>query len=255
MRMSWPRAFRMQISITPRRGDYRLMNTAAGAKFAHTMFQAPTEAGKGVLVSPTVHGNLLVGPNAVEQEDKDAAATRREGLDFIFDAARKTFPGLDPHTQYGEFRGRARDGRYGRFRHRRSAGCAWILQCGVFRFAWIDVGARRCRRHGAAHRSVRGRVAQGIIRPRGEDAAAILGARRPRPRRRHRRRSACRPACVLQEDQRSGRGGSCWLHSRIPVLCLDAVKWRTEAMMGGCNGGFCVPEIANRGVRAGGFSR
>lgn len=50
---------------------------------SHTIFPLPDQFGKGVLVTPTVHGNLLVGPTAIDIEDKEATATTREGLDFV----------------------------------------------------------------------------------------------------------------------------------------------------------------------------
>ena len=53
----------------------------------HTIFALPGKYGKGVLVSPTVHGNLLVGPTAIDIEDKDSTATTREGLDELISKA------------------------------------------------------------------------------------------------------------------------------------------------------------------------
>ena len=58
-----------------------------------TMFQTPTKMGKGVLVSPTVHGNLLLGPSAIDVEDGTAVETTAEALKLVADAARKTWPG------------------------------------------------------------------------------------------------------------------------------------------------------------------
>ena len=52
------------LSITPRRGQYFLLDKSAGSHVSHTIFQLPGKLGKGVLVTPTVHGNLLVGPTA-----------------------------------------------------------------------------------------------------------------------------------------------------------------------------------------------
>ena len=60
-----------KIHITPRRGDYCLLDKNAGKHVEHTIFALPGKYGKGVLVSPTVHGNLLVGPTAIDIEDKD----------------------------------------------------------------------------------------------------------------------------------------------------------------------------------------
>ena len=66
--------------ITPRRGEYMLLDTTAGGTVKRTIFQLPTKMGKGVLVSPTVHGNLLLGPTADDIDDKENTATTRDGL-------------------------------------------------------------------------------------------------------------------------------------------------------------------------------
>lgn len=58
-----------------------------------TLFQTPTKMGKGVLVSPTVHGNLLLGPSAIDVEDGTAVETTAQALKLVADAARKTWPG------------------------------------------------------------------------------------------------------------------------------------------------------------------
>ena len=60
----------LKIHIMPRRGDYCLLDKTAGDLVRHTIFQLPTEKGKGVLVTPTIHGNLLLGPTAIDIEDK-----------------------------------------------------------------------------------------------------------------------------------------------------------------------------------------
>lgn len=72
-----------KITLVPRRGEYVLMDKEAGTLVKHTIFQLPTELGKGVLVTPTVHGNLLVGPNAVDLSDKTDTGTTPEGIDDI----------------------------------------------------------------------------------------------------------------------------------------------------------------------------
>ena len=69
--------------ITPRRGEYLLMDKAAGGVVSHTVFQLPTKMGKGILVTPTVHGNLLAGPTAENIDDKEDLATTKGGLDEV----------------------------------------------------------------------------------------------------------------------------------------------------------------------------
>ena len=64
-----------KLHITARKGEYMLLDKDAGKHVSHTIFQLPSKMGKGVLVSPTVHGNLLVGPTAVDVEDKEAVNT------------------------------------------------------------------------------------------------------------------------------------------------------------------------------------
>ena len=66
--------------ITPRRGEYLLMDKAAGSVVSRTIFQLPTKMGKGILVTPTVHGNLLAGPTAENIDDKENVATTSGGL-------------------------------------------------------------------------------------------------------------------------------------------------------------------------------
>lgn len=66
--------------IRPRKGEYFLLDKAAGSMASHVLFQTPTCKGKGVLVSPTCHGNLLVGPTADFTEDKDGVNTTSDGL-------------------------------------------------------------------------------------------------------------------------------------------------------------------------------
>jgi glycerol-3-phosphate dehydrogenase len=70
-------------SITARKGQYFVLDKAAGKLVNHVIFQCPTPAGKGVLVTRSVHGNLLVGPDAQEIDDRENLATTRDRLDFV----------------------------------------------------------------------------------------------------------------------------------------------------------------------------
>ena len=72
-----------KIHITPRRGDYCLLDKTAGDLVSKTIFALPGKFGKGILVAPTVHGNLILGPTALDIEDKEGTNTTREGLDQV----------------------------------------------------------------------------------------------------------------------------------------------------------------------------
>ena len=82
------------LHIIPRRGEYVLMDKEVGTLVSHTIFQLPSRKGKGVLVTPTVHGNLLVGPNAFDVEDREATDTTSEGLEEIRAQALRSVPAI-----------------------------------------------------------------------------------------------------------------------------------------------------------------
>lgn len=104
-----------KIHITPRRGDYCLLDKSAGKHVNHTIFALPGKYGKGVLVSPTVHGNLIVGPTAIDIEDKEGTATTKAGIDELIAKAGMnvkdlpmrsvitSFAGLRAHEDHHEF--------------------------------------------------------------------------------------------------------------------------------------------------------
>lgn len=106
---------RKKIHITPRRGDYCLLDKNAGSHVGRTIFTLPTKYGKGVLVTPTVHGNLLVGPTAIDVEDKEGTNTTAAGLDEVITKAGQSvkdlpmrqvitsFAGLRAHEDGDEF--------------------------------------------------------------------------------------------------------------------------------------------------------
>lgn len=76
-----------KIKIVPRSGEYILFDKSIGNLVTSTIFQLPTKLGKGILVTPTIHGNLLLGPTATDIEDKDKLYTTQEGLDNIISKA------------------------------------------------------------------------------------------------------------------------------------------------------------------------
>lgn len=80
------------LTIIPRRGEYYLLDSTVKCPFSRTMFQVPGKMGKGVLVSPTAHGNALLGPSAENIEDGTDTRTTRQGLDFVLDKCRLTWP-------------------------------------------------------------------------------------------------------------------------------------------------------------------
>lgn len=81
-------------TLHPRSGEYVLLNRGSGALLRHVLFQMPTAMGKGILATPTVYGNLLLGPDAID-EVRDDRSTHPERLYHIYKAALQSAPGID----------------------------------------------------------------------------------------------------------------------------------------------------------------
>jgi glycerol-3-phosphate dehydrogenase len=104
-----------KMHIIERRGDYCLLDKQVGGYVSHTIFPQPTKYGKGVLVTPTVHGNLLVGPTAIDLENKEGNNTTAQGLEEVVSKASEnvknlpmrnvitSFAGLRAHLERHEF--------------------------------------------------------------------------------------------------------------------------------------------------------
>ena len=231
-----------KLEITPVRGDYILYESSLGSLFHHTIFQVPGPAGKGVLVSPTVHGNLFVGPNAVPQQSKESLGTTREGLEFIIDRARRTWPDCSTRGMITNFAGL------------RASGASRDFVVGeaedasrFFNAACIDSPGLTAAP--AIAEDLSRRIAEALAA--GENPS-FDPIRRPRPL-----------LAMMGEDgiERAIAEDPAWgnivcscckvsegeivaaLRGPLPVLLLDALKWRCGAMMGECHGGFCTPKI------------
>lgn len=231
-----------KLEITPVRGDYILYESSLGSLFHHTVFQVPGPAGKGVLVSPTVHGNLFVGPNAVPQQSKESLGTTREGLEFIVDRARRTWPGCSTRGQITNFAGL------------RASGASRDFVVGeapdaprFFNAACIDSPGLTSAP--AIAEDLSRRIAEVLAV--GENPS-FDPIRRPRPLLAMMDEAGVERA--IAEDSAWGNiVCSCCkvsegeiiaaLRGPLPVLSLDALKWRCGAMMGECHGGFCTPKI------------
>ena len=74
-----------KINIKPRRGDYILLDSEVKNIVSSTIFALPSKFGKGILVTPTVHGNIMIGPTAIDIEDKEGVNTTTEGLNQIIE--------------------------------------------------------------------------------------------------------------------------------------------------------------------------
>ena len=82
-------------TIIPRAGEYILLDKTEGSRVKHTIFQVPSEEGKGILVSPTVDGNLLTGPTAMKVATPESRDTTPEGLAQVQRLSAKSVPSVN----------------------------------------------------------------------------------------------------------------------------------------------------------------
>ena len=93
------------IHTLPRKGEYMLCDKSVGKLANHTIFQCPSKMGKGILVTPTVDGNLLLGPSALDIEDKNDVTTTADTLSEVLEIAKKSVPVLTSREVITSFAG------------------------------------------------------------------------------------------------------------------------------------------------------
>lgn len=233
-----------KITHIARRGDYCLFDTEFGRTFSRTIFQTPTAQGKGVLVSPTIHGNLFVGPNAVAQDSKTDVSTTRSGLDEITEKARSTWPDINLRGMITNFAGIRSTEKNGDFVIGEAPDAP-----GFFNIAGYDSpglsSAPAVATYLASHvaQSLNASAKESFNPHRSAPALFALMTSEQRKRAIEENpsygRIVCR-CCNVSEGELVDA-----MHRPLPVLSLDALKWRTGAMMGRCHGGFCSPEIVH----------
>ncbi len=94
-----------EYTIIPRRGEYSLLDNNCKNLAHHVLFQTPNDLGKGVLVSPTVDENILIGPSADSCTDKSFMGTYKENQDFILEKGEKTIPNIPQRNIINSFAG------------------------------------------------------------------------------------------------------------------------------------------------------
>lgn len=231
-----------RFSITPRRGEYYLYDTEYATTFEHTMFQVPGPLGKGVLVTPTIHGNMLIGPNSVSQASKTDLSTTQEGLADIVERARRTWPAASPRGAITNFAGLRAAGESGDFVIGEAADAPGFFNIACFESPGLTSApavATFIASQVAARLGAGGNPSFNPRRAPQLPFTAMTDEQRERaiasdPAFGH---VVCRCCEVTEAEVVSA------LHGPLPVLSLDAIKWRTGATMGRCHGGFCSPEL------------
>ena len=239
-----------KLHITARKGEYCLLDKSVGGYVTKTIFQLPNAMGKGVLVTPTVHGNLLVGPTATDIEDKEGVNTTRDGLDFLTAKASESikalpmrqvitsFAGLRAHEDKDEFViGEASDAP-GFF------DAAGIESPGLTSAPAIGVMVAELVAEKLKLKADPGFVGtrKGIVNPQELSKAERAALIRENPAYGN---IICRCEMISEGEILDA------IHRPLGARSLDGVKRRTRAGMGRCQAGFCSPrtmEILHREV-------
>lgn len=229
-----------KIHITARKGDYCLLDKEAGTHVSHTIFQLPGKLGKGVLVSPTVHGNLLTGPTATDIEDKEATATTAEELamvteksalgvkDIPFRQVITSFSGLRAHEDSDEFIIGEANGAEGFFDAAgiESPGLSSAPAIGVY------VAGLVAEKAGAAKKDGWNGTRKGIVRPETLDQEARAALIKENPAY---GTIICRCEGVSEGEIVDA------INRTLGATSLDGIKRRVRQGMGRCQAGFCTP--------------
>ncbi|MGB3483603.1 MAG: NAD(P)/FAD-dependent oxidoreductase [Mycobacterium sp.] len=83
-----------RFTVTPRRGELIVYDKLARALVDKIVLPVPTARGKGVLVSPTIYGNVMLGPTSEDLTDRTATGTSEAGFEFLLDKGRVLMPEL-----------------------------------------------------------------------------------------------------------------------------------------------------------------
>lgn len=231
-----------KIQVIPRKGEYWMVDKSYANSFRHTIFQLPGPMGKGILVSPTVDGTLILGPTAQDIDDKDDTDTTQGGLANVSATAAKiwpsmprnafitTFAGIRAHLASHDFVLGEPEDAPGFFN------AAGIESPGLTSAPAIakELAAQIADRLGAKpkddYRPGRPKVVR--FRELDSSARAALIASDPAFG-----RIVCRCETVTEAEVRAS------IRRPVGARSIDGVKRRTRAGMGRCQGGFCMPRV------------
>lgn len=228
--------------ITPIRGEYYVLDKGEGKNFKNTIFQCPSKVGKGVLVAPTVHGNLIVGPNAQEIDDRDSVKTTSEALDFIRETATRTTNKVNFRNSIRNFSGLRAEADKGDF----------IIEENDKVKGFIDVSGMKSPGLSAAP-AIAVRVVE-ILRDSGLNLIKNENFNPYRKQIRFMELSAEEKMEAIKNDKNYGKiicrceeitEGEIIdaINRSFGSVSLDGIKRRCRPGMGRCQGGFCGPRV------------
>jgi glycerol-3-phosphate dehydrogenase len=238
-----------RFAVTPRRGELLVLDKLSRPLIQHILLAVPTATTKGVLVAPTVFGNVIVGPTAEDIDRKDDTSSTRAGIDHLLAEGAKIMPELVRHEVtaiYVGLRAATEDADYQVHVHA-PAGYACV---GGIRSTGLTASM-------AIAEHVREELEGAGLRMQPKVSVPAfrmpqIGERSPRPFAR---------SDMIAVDSRYGRV-VCFcervtageirdaLAAPVPAMDLDGLRRRTRATMGRCQGFFCAAAVSDLLERA-----
>ena len=220
-------AGKCNFDVHPRSGEYMLCDKDAGDLVSLTVFKVPTKMGKGILVSPTADGNLILGPTSTDIEDKEDKRTTRGGLDQIVKGVNESVENVPLRAVITSFTGLRSVGSTGDFIINENDGfvnCAGIESPGLTSSPAIAVYVRNLL------------IGAGMDPDPKEDWFPGRKIYKADPKKYG--RIICRCETVSEGEIVSA------IHTNPGATDIDGIKKRTRSGMGRCQGGFCQPFVA-----------
>ena len=230
-------------TITPRRGQYFLLDKSVGTLVNRVIFQSPSKISKGVVVLPTVHGNLLIGPDAEDIDERDNKYTTDERLQFVKERAKKTSEAIPFNMVITSFAGLRASPSTGDFIVEEVEGAK----------GFIDVAGIES--PGLSASPAIGKFVVNLLK---EIHGNFKENKNFNPMRREMinfmELSPEEKSALIKKDPRYGRiicrcenitEGEIVdaIHRKVGGTSVDGIKRRTRAGMGRCQGGFCQPRV------------
>ena len=227
-------------SITARRGEYMLLDRECGDIVSHTIFRCPSAMGKGILVSPTVDGNLLLGPTAENLDNKTDVSTTASGLAKVRVQANEQVSGINMGKVITSFAGLRATGSTGDFIINERDGfvnCAGIESPGLSASPAIAVYVAEILKDAGLTMTEKADFCP-TRRPMHYFSSLSVDEKneiiKEHPEFAH---IICRCETVTEGEILEA------IRTNPKPRDVDGVKRRTRASMGRCQGGFCLPYV------------
>lgn len=229
--------------IIPRAGEYLLLDKSEGERVNHTIFQVPSKEGKGILVTPTVDGNLLTGPTAEKRDTAEDRETTEKGTDTVMTLAKKSVPTVDFRSVITSFTGVRSSVRGGDFIIEESRKTKGLINVAAIDspgltacVAIAEYAVSLLKKSGLklkANPDFDGeREDPHIFRKMNDEEKDAFIKQNPEYG-----KIVCRCETVSEGEIRAA------IRRNPPARDMDAVKRRTRSGMGRCQGGFCTPYV------------